>query len=365
MDGFGGWTQPKEVTARARNFDGCAPFVGPASLGVILPNYNDARLLPTALDAIVTQSRTPDELIIIDDGSTDNSVAIIEHYANQYPWIRLERNDRNRGVVYSVNRALELSQSEFLYFTACDDPVLPGFFEDVMKGLDTNPQAAIAKCDVEIHFENTSNNGINTPPELHLSTADTYIAPSDYAERVHSVGCEHVGTHVYKRTALFAAGGFLESLRWHCDWFVGRVMIFRYGCYYIPRPMTRLCARQASYSHRGLRGSQQREVLNQFLDLLLGPDYRDVAPLFARSAVLSHFGWPMARVVAWRPAAWPLVPLGPLLLAIWGQVKSSLIGYVPKNMLLVYRFVRNWLRRCTVERRKALQGDRQSGDRVT
>jgi len=60
-----------------------------STLSVIMSNYNHSRFLPEALDAIVNQSRQPDEFIIIDDASTDNSVEIIQSYASRYPFIKL------------------------------------------------------------------------------------------------------------------------------------------------------------------------------------------------------------------------------------------------------------------------------------
>jgi len=68
------------------------------------PNYNHSHYLPQAIEAILSQSRPPDEFIIVDDASTDNSVEIIESYARQDSRLRLVRHEHNQGAVASLDR---------------------------------------------------------------------------------------------------------------------------------------------------------------------------------------------------------------------------------------------------------------------
>ncbi len=78
-------------------------------LTAVLPNYNHAEYLPHALNALLAQTRPADELIVIDDASTDNSVAIIEGYLARHPNIRFVRNAGNLGTVSNINRGLEMA----------------------------------------------------------------------------------------------------------------------------------------------------------------------------------------------------------------------------------------------------------------
>jgi len=71
----------------------------PATLSAVLPNYNHAKYVGRALTALLAQERAADEIIVIDDGSTDDSVRVIERIAAGAPAITLLLNGSNVGVI--------------------------------------------------------------------------------------------------------------------------------------------------------------------------------------------------------------------------------------------------------------------------
>src|SRR5262249_17297263 len=73
-----------------------------APVSVILPNYNHGSLLPRSLGALAQQSVAPQEILVVDDGSTDNSVAVIEAYRRRCDRIRLIRHATNQGAFAAV-----------------------------------------------------------------------------------------------------------------------------------------------------------------------------------------------------------------------------------------------------------------------
>ena len=93
------------------------------TLSVVIPNYNHSAFLPRALSALGEQSKHLLEAIVIDDGSTDNSVEIIKRFATKYPVIKLHVNGKNRGSLVSVARGISLAGGDYLYFGAADDEV--------------------------------------------------------------------------------------------------------------------------------------------------------------------------------------------------------------------------------------------------
>ena len=90
-------------------------------LSVVLPNFNDGEVLRRALRSLLTQKPLAKEIIVVDDGSSDDSVSIVESLLPRYPSIRLIRNQKNVGIIASVRRALEVATGEFLLFASSDD----------------------------------------------------------------------------------------------------------------------------------------------------------------------------------------------------------------------------------------------------
>src|SRR5437868_7050033 len=121
--------------------------MGRPTLSVIMPNYNHGHFLPEALDAILSQSWPADEVLIVDDASTDDSVEVIEGFARKHASVRLLRNERNMGAVYSGRRVFDAATGDYLYPSAADDRVQPGFFAKSMELLAQHPQAGLCCSD--------------------------------------------------------------------------------------------------------------------------------------------------------------------------------------------------------------------------
>jgi glycosyltransferase involved in cell wall biosynthesis len=117
-----------------------------------MPVYNAERYLREAIESILAQTYADFELLIIDDGSTDSSIAIIESYAD--PRIRLVRNGQNRGVVYTLNRGLALARGRFLARMDSDDIALPHRLERQTAVLEAHPETAVVASTIQQIDEN-------------------------------------------------------------------------------------------------------------------------------------------------------------------------------------------------------------------
>jgi len=91
--------------------------------------YDHERFLPDFIRSVRAQTCADWELTIVDDCSTDGSFPLLQKYAAEDPRIRVFRNDRNRHVCYSGNRAVELSHGDIVVLVSCDDLLLPNLVE--------------------------------------------------------------------------------------------------------------------------------------------------------------------------------------------------------------------------------------------
>ncbi|HEY6047339.1 MAG TPA: glycosyltransferase, partial [Pyrinomonadaceae bacterium] len=100
--------------------------------------------IETALRSIIKQSLAPAELIVIDDGSTDNSTSIIDLVLRQcsFPCELIARE--NRGLCATLNEGLARAQSEYFAYLGSDDLWLPGFLKARAELLDDRPAAVLA-----------------------------------------------------------------------------------------------------------------------------------------------------------------------------------------------------------------------------
>lgn len=100
-----------------------------AKVSICIPVYNAEPWLPAALDSACTQTLKDIEIICVDDGSTDGSLAILKSYAARDPRIAIFENDCNRGTHYSRLRAIRASQGDHILWLDADDELFPTIAE--------------------------------------------------------------------------------------------------------------------------------------------------------------------------------------------------------------------------------------------
>jgi len=107
---------------------------------VFIPVYNGEIFLAASIDSVLAQSFNDFELLIIDDGSSDGSLQIIESYEDNR--IRLLRNETNKGISFTRNRAIKEARGEFLAILDADDIALPNRLEKQLNFFQANPEIA-------------------------------------------------------------------------------------------------------------------------------------------------------------------------------------------------------------------------------
>lgn len=110
-------------------------------LSVVMPVYNGEKYLKEAIDSVLNQTYTDFELLIIDDGSIDSSVEIINTIKDSR--IRLLKNEKNQGVAYTRNVGLKEAKGEFLAWMDCDDLAEPNRLEIQINYLKENLEVGI------------------------------------------------------------------------------------------------------------------------------------------------------------------------------------------------------------------------------
>ncbi len=111
--------------------------VGAALVSVVIPCYNQAHFLSEAIESVLAQRYPHIEVVVVDDGSTDNT----QEVAARYPEVRFVRQE-NRGTAEARNTGIRRSNGSYLVFLDADDRLLPDALEVGLKHLKEHPECA-------------------------------------------------------------------------------------------------------------------------------------------------------------------------------------------------------------------------------
>ena len=105
-----------------------------AKISVVIPVYNAEQYLDECLDSVLSQTFSDIEVICIDDGSTDKSLAILREYAKKDKRVKII-TQKNSGVVVARNKAIAAASSEYIYPLDCDDIIAPNTLEKLYNAM--------------------------------------------------------------------------------------------------------------------------------------------------------------------------------------------------------------------------------------
>ncbi len=201
------------------------------SVSVIVPNFNHGKLLRRAVTALMAQSPPPAEVIIINDASTDESLAVIESLGVQFPCIRLINHTQNKGVVVSMNEGLNAATGNLVYFAAADDYSLPGLFAAAERALARYPEAAFF-CG-RVVLVDPEGGILGFRPFMQPASRSMMLTPAMVRTKSAASDNWSVGPSViYRRRRLIEAGGFDEAMGAFSDGMIVRQLAFESGFYF-------------------------------------------------------------------------------------------------------------------------------------
>jgi len=165
-------------------------------ISVITPTYNRAHLLPRLVNSVINQTFKDWELIIVDDGSTDNTAEFIQPFLKDTR-IKYIKKD-NSGAAHTRNVGVDNSKGEYITFLDSDDEAKPEWLKEIIKEVNkSNPQLICCGCDL------IDNHGNLTKINLPISHTELF-GMQDYL----MTG----GVYIVKREIFNDIGGFDNEL---------------------------------------------------------------------------------------------------------------------------------------------------------
>ncbi len=178
--------------------------VGAALVSVVIPCYNQAHFLSEAIESVLAQSYPHFEVVVVDDGSTDNT----QEVAARYPGVRYVRQE-NQGLAGARNTGIRRSNGSYLVFLDADDRLLPDALEVGLKYLKEHPECAFVYGRWKlIAFDGSP---LQTSPQ-------PLIEEDHYGALLHSCYISAPATVMYQRIMLEYVGKFDTSVSPSADY---------------------------------------------------------------------------------------------------------------------------------------------------
>ena len=202
---------------------------------IIIPNYNGAALLPTCFDALGAQTYPHIEVIMVDDGSADNSVAMT---ARDYPWIRIIQQPDNLGFIKAINRGAAEATGDVIISLNNDTEADPQWVENLVEALEACPEAGMAASKLLLFDRRTvlhSAGDAFGADGIPINRGVWQEDKGQYDDDTFVFGCCG-GAVAFTRALLDDIGLFDEDLFMYCEdvdlsW---RAQLAGYRCIFVP-----------------------------------------------------------------------------------------------------------------------------------
>ena len=231
-------------------------------VSVLMPVYNGAAYLAPAIESVLQQTLKAFELVIVDDASTDGSVACIERYDD--PRIRLWRNPQNMGQGWTMNKGLELSRAAVVARFDQDDLCLPDRLRRQLAVLEHSPQvAAVGTWMYGIRPGGRRTGVLGMPLDDYGAFVGTLLTTASPLGHT---------TVMYRRDVVLAAGGYDPSFAPCEDYELWcRLALRRCEARVMREPlvMWRLHDRQQSVTKQALQQRHVRQAHERLLSVFL------------------------------------------------------------------------------------------------
>ena len=259
-------------------------------VSVIIPNYNHGHLIEYAIISIFEQSDKHDEIIVIDDGSTDNSVQVIKNLQKKVTILKLITCKNNNGVLRAGMLGVKECSGDILNFRAADDIMPKDAIKHGKRAFTKYPKSKIAFGEINFFHQDV---GTGTIESLKLSDEIKFFSSKDLLKLWRPDFNLPEPACFVSKSALLEQGGLFEEAKWYSGWLCFTSIALKYGLTFIPAVLNSFRLDSNSYGTVNLRnGNAQRDVLRILVNKVMNFD-RDLKDRFIESGAFTIFGEPL------------------------------------------------------------------------
>jgi glycosyltransferase involved in cell wall biosynthesis len=323
------------------------------SVSICIPTYNGALYLAECIESALAQSFADIEILLVDDSSTDDSLAIAHNYALRDKRIRVFQNDVNLGLVANWNRSVTLAEGEWIKFLHQDDRLEPNCVERMLDAAQPNVDLIATRrrlmfaSDVSEEIKRWYDRYLSEHDPARLFRAQAYVSPEEFTRvlLLEAQGnCLGEPTAIMLRRSAFDSYGYFNpDLVSLCDWEYWARIAVNTGLCYVDEPLAYFRVHSTSESARMRATGRFRLRLDPLIilyEMTYSPYYvrlRAIAgnqnpPVNLRQRLSDEVG-----ATHWEAAA---QNDGGKALAQWWQAmrrRPRLLAFSPRHILRVLR----------------------------
>ena len=204
----------------------------PISVAVIIPNYNDGQYLPDCLNSVDNQSEPFDEIIIVDDASTDPDIEILIPYVEMTSTAQLLTLKKNCGTVNAINTGLQHCTADYVLFLSANDALHPALVKRFKASIGDKKigvwSALVKVFDKDINQSKASRSLIISLTPKYYDARKCLLLFERYLNWFNGT------TMFFSRSELMRHGGLSQELGGLADWLMAVVICLRKGAIFLP-----------------------------------------------------------------------------------------------------------------------------------
>lgn len=206
------------------------------TIAVVIPNRNDSRHLWKCLDSVLNQDVPPDQIIVVDDQSTDDSVEVARKKLSGFANTEIFVNPSCLGTMGALNEGLRHATSDYVLFLSSNDYVEGGIFERAKSGIAAAGSPGVWSAMVWVVDEEGRHLHLYPTPVVALS--DVFLPPGKCIRLAKTLGHWFTGTTlVYHRETLQKIGGFDVACQGLGDMLAALTVASLRGAAFSPEPL--------------------------------------------------------------------------------------------------------------------------------
>ena len=253
-------------------------------IACILTNYNHQKYINKIINNIFHQTVPFDEVIIIDDGSSDNS---FKEFKKKFKFI-LQKNHSNKGINYSFNKALKIVKSEYIFSMAMDDNYSKKtveYFKDILRKNNLiNPKIVVGDAEGKYLNGKKILQNLNIKSFQALGKEEFFFF---YKKKPFTI---FGGNTILNTKEVKKFGGYNEKLLWHSDWMLYLLIALNNGIILFNKKIVKRSIRSDSYSSNMKNIKKEKAIIKNFLKILTITGY-SIFLKFKKLSILPNYNF--------------------------------------------------------------------------